>query len=75
MTKRLNYYVKSIGYLKIVKIQKHGKKYIDKNDRFCNTRLPFIDGLCRLSLPPLFEISLFTPHGPSLRAKTENCVI
>ena len=48
MKKRLNSYLKSISYFKIIKIQKNAKKYIDKNDRFCNTQLPFIDGLYRL---------------------------
>ena len=45
MKKRLNSYLKSISYFKIIKIQKDAKKHIDKNDRFCNTQLPFIDGL------------------------------
>ena len=75
MTKQLNYYLKSISYFKVIKIPKHGKKYIDKNDRFCNTRLPFIDGLCRLFLPPLLEISLFPSRSPYLRAGTRDSVI
>ena len=48
-------------YCKIIKIPKHGKKYIDKNDRFCSTQLPFIDRLCRLFEKGIFENAL-SPH-------------
>ena len=64
MKKRLNSYLKSISYFKIIKIQKDAKKYIDKNDRFCNTQLPFIDGLYRLFEKRIFQFSLFTPRRP-----------
>ena len=64
MTKRLNSYLKSISYFKIIKIQKDARKYIDKNDPFCYTLLPFIDGLYHLFERRIFQFSLFTPRRP-----------
>ena len=64
MKKRLNSYLKSISYFKIIKIQKDAKKHIDKNDRFCYTLLPSIGGLYRLFEKRILRLLSFHPTTP-----------
>ena len=64
-----------MSYCKIIKIPKHGKKYIDKNDPFCNTKLPFIDGLCRLFEKGIFQFSLFPPHKARIYGQKQKIVM